>query len=143
MDNRCVERGERKTVCEDMNNLYGWSMSQYLPTEDFHENKVTKSSLKPILRTPDNDDYGFSIDCDLKYPSSIHGEPKYFPFLPDKKTSKVEDFSSYMMKIKPEKNKPTEKMIIDQKNKQRFLLHYRDLKFYIRHGIRIVKIHIF
>ena len=29
MGNRYVRRGERKIVYEDMNNLYGWSMSQY------------------------------------------------------------------------------------------------------------------
>ena len=42
---------------------------------------------------------------------------------------------------KPEKYKPTEKLIMDQTNKQRYFLHYRDLKFYMRHVIRIVKIH--
>ena len=46
-----------------------------------------------------------------------------------------------MMKNKPEKCKPTEKMIMDQTNKQRCFLHYRNLKFYIRHGIRVVKKH--
>ena len=46
MDNRYVKRGERKIVYEDMTNLYGWSMSQYLPTGDFREIKVTRSSLK-------------------------------------------------------------------------------------------------
>ena len=30
---------------------------------------------------------------------------------------------------------------MDQTNKQRYFLHYRDLNFYIRHGIRIVKVH--
>ena len=54
---------------------------------------------------------------------------------------KVEELSPYMMKNKPEKYKPTEKLIMDQTNKQRYFLHYRDLKFYIRHGIRIVKVH--
>ena len=29
MGNRYVKRGERKIVYEDMNNLYGWSMSQH------------------------------------------------------------------------------------------------------------------
>ena len=66
---------------------------------------------------------------------------KFFPLLPDKKTIKVEVFSSYKTTNKPEKYKPTEKLIMDQTNKQRYFLHYRDLKFYIRHGIRIVKIH--
>ena len=34
-------------------------MSQFLPTGDFREIKVTRSSLKTILRTPDNDEHGF------------------------------------------------------------------------------------
>ena len=29
-----------------MKNLYGWSMSQYLPTGDFCDIKVARSSLK-------------------------------------------------------------------------------------------------
>ena len=32
-------------------------------------------------------------------------------------------------------------MIKDQTNKQRYFLHYRDLKFHIIHGFRIVKVH--
>ena len=85
MGNRHVKRGERKIVYEDMTNLYGWSTSQYLPTGDFREIKNTRSSLKSVLRTPDNDDHGFFIECDLEYPSSIHEKTKYFPFLPEKK----------------------------------------------------------
>ena len=119
MGSRYVKRGDRKIVCEDMNNLYGWSMSQKLPTGDFREIEVTRSSLKRILRTPDNDEHGFLIECDLEYPSSIHEKTKYFPFLPDKKTPKIENFSPYMMTNKSEKNKPTEKLIMDQTNKQR------------------------
>ena len=49
MGSRYVKRGERKIVYEDMNNLYGWSMSQYLPTGDFREIKVTRSTLKTIF----------------------------------------------------------------------------------------------
>ena len=66
---------------------------------------------------------------------------KHFHFLPEKKTVKVEDFSPYMKTNKPEKYKPTEKLIMDQTNKQRYFLHYRDLKFYIRHGIRFLNVH--
>ena len=92
MGNRYVKRGERKIVYEDVNNLYGWSMSQYLPTGDFREIKVTKSSLKSILRTPNNNEHGFLIECDLEYPSNIHGKTKYFPFLPQKKNNKSRRF---------------------------------------------------
>ena len=46
-----------------------------------------------------------------------------------------------MMKIKPDKCKPTGKMIMDQTIKQRYFLHHRDLKDFIRHGIRILKLY--
>ena len=119
MGSRYVKRGERKILYEDLNNLYGWSMSQYLPTGDFREIKVTRRNIKSILRTPDNDDHGFLIECDLEYPNNIHEKTKHFPFLPEKKTIKIEDFSPYMMTNKPEKYKPTEKLIMDQTNKHR------------------------
>ena len=67
-------------------------MSQYLPTGDFREIKVTRSNKKTILRTPDNDDHGFLIECDLEYPFSIHKKTKHFPFLPEKKNSKSRRF---------------------------------------------------
>ena len=141
MGNRHVKKGERKIVYEDVNNLYGWSMSQYLATGDFREIKVTRSNIISILRTPDNNEHGFLIECDLEYPNNIHEKTKHFPFLPEKKTIKIEDFSPYMTINKPKKYKPTEKLIMDQTNKQRYFLHYRDLKFYIRHGIKILNVH--
>ena len=141
MGNRYVKRRKRKTVYEDMNNLYGWSRSQYPPTGDLREIKVTRNSLNTILRTPDIEEHGFSIECDFEYPSSIHEETKYFPFLPDKKTIKVDDFSPYMINNKPEKYKPSEKLFMDQTNKQRYFFQYKNLKFYLRQGIRIVTVH--
>ena len=92
MGSRYVKRGERKIVYENVTNLYGWSMSQYLPTGDFREIKVERSSLKTILRTPDNDEHGFLIECDLEYPSRIHEKTKHFPFLPEKKNNKSRIF---------------------------------------------------
>ena len=49
MGNRYLKRGDRKIVYEDMNNLHGWNMSQFLPTGEFREIKVTRSSLKTNL----------------------------------------------------------------------------------------------
>ena len=86
--NRYVKRGERKIVYVDLTNLYGWSMSQFLPTEDFREIQVTRSSLKAILRTPDNDEHGFLIECDLEYSSNIHEKQNIFHFYLRKKQLK-------------------------------------------------------
>ena len=46
--NRYAKRGEGTIEYEGMNNLYGWRMSQNLPTGYFREIKVTRSSLKTI-----------------------------------------------------------------------------------------------
>ena len=80
MGSRYVKRGERKILYKDLNNLYGWSMSQYLPTGDFREIKVTRSNIKSFLRTPDKYEHGFLIECDLEYPNSIHEKNKIFSF---------------------------------------------------------------
>ena len=140
MGSRYVERGERKIVYEDMKILYCWVMSQKLPTGDFCESKVTKSSLEAILGIPDIDEHGFLIEYDLEYSHSTHSKTKNFPILSDKKTIKAEVFSPYVMKNKPENYKPTEKLIMDQTKKQRYFLYYRDLKFSEGHGTRIVKV---
>ena len=114
MGNRYVKRGERKIVYEDMTIFYSLSMSQYLTTGDFHEIKVTRSSLKTILRTPDIYEHGFLKECDLEHSNSTHEKTEYFPFLPEKKTVKVEDFSPYMTTNKPEKYKLNKNLIMDQ-----------------------------
>ena len=67
-------------------------MSQYLPTGDFHEIKVTKSNLKTTLRTPDKNEHGFLIECDLEYPSSIHKKNKIFSIFTCEKNNKSRRF---------------------------------------------------
>ena len=35
----------------------------------------------------------------------------------------------------------SEKLNMDQTNKQRYFMHYRDLNFYVRHGISVTDIY--
>ena len=46
-----------------------------------------------------------------------------------------------MKEIKPDNYTSTKKLICDWSDKQNFLIHYRMLKFYIRHGTIIDKVH--
>ena len=72
-----------------MTNLYGWRMSHYLPTGDFHENEFKKKQaakvpfvwvqpniVKIILttnsRTPVNNKCGYLLEGDLKDSSKLH-----------------------------------------------------------------------
>ena len=46
-----------------------------------------------------------------------------------------------MKKIKPENYTKAKKLICDWSNKKNYLIHHRMLKFYVRHGIIVDKIH--
>ena len=35
----------------------------------------------------------------------------------------------------------TEKLILDQNNKTEYMVHYRMLKFYVKMGVKVTKIH--
>ena len=46
-----------------------------------------------------------------------------------------------MKQIKPENYAKSNKLICDWTDKKRYLVHYRMLKFYVRHGMVVDKIH--
>ena len=46
-----------------------------------------------------------------------------------------------MKEIKPDNYTSTKKLICDWSDKKNYLIHYRMLKFYIRHGMVVDKIH--
>ena len=53
----------------DANNLYGWAMSQYLPTSNFEklyfpEEYELEQIVEDMTFIPDDNDYGYFIDCD-------------------------------------------------------------------------------
>ena len=70
----------KKTLYIDANNLYGQSMSQYLPYDEIKFNNTVK--LEDILNTPDDSDIGYFIELDLTYPNDIKEKTKNFPFAP-------------------------------------------------------------
>ena len=80
MGPRYTESDENtKLLYIDADNLYAWAMSQYLPTGDFKKIKlcceydsVLMNEIKEdILNTPDDNEYGYFIECDLEYPAEI------------------------------------------------------------------------
>ena len=46
-----------------------------------------------------------------------------------------------MKQIRPNTYIPTKKLICDWSDKKNYLVHYRMLKFYIRHGMIVDKVH--
>ena len=95
MGPRFIESNENtKLLYIDANNLYGWAMSQYLPTGDFkkmrslaqncHESDsaLMNEITEDILNTPDDNEFGYFIECDLEYPAEIKEKTENFPLCP-------------------------------------------------------------
>ena len=75
------------------------------------------------------------------YPDNIKEKTKIFPFAPVNKKINPDNFNDYMKEIKPDTYIQTSKLICDWSDKINYLIHYRMLKFYIRHGKILNKVH--
>ena len=146
MGDRYVKSDENKKILYmDATNLYGYSMSQLLPYDEIemwhgHPDKYW-NWLDEILNTPDDADIGYFLEVDLKYPDNIKQKTKYFPFCPENKKINPNKYNDYINKIKPENYTKSNKLICDWTDKKKYLIHYRMLKFYVRHGMIVEKIH--
>ena len=97
-------------------------------------------SLEEILKTPDNSDIGYFIEVDLRYPNNIEEKTKNFPCCPGNKNIPKDKYKDYMRKIKPKNYTKAKKVLCDWFDKKNFLIHYRMLNFYVRHGMIVDKI---
>ena len=128
----------------DMNNLYCWAMLQYLPSGNFQiyeNNSITVSFITKVLNTHDCSNIGYVLIVDLIYPDNIKYKSKNFPFCPENKSINPANFIVYMKEHVPNPFRPTNKLICDQTNKEYYIVHYRNLKFYVHMGMIIKKVH--
>ena len=120
-------------------------MSQFLPYDEIemwhgHPDLLT-NCLEEILNTPNDSDIGYFLEVELKYPDNIKEKTKNFPFCPENKKINPHKYNDYMKKIKPKSYTKSNKLICDWTDKKKYLIHYRMLKFYARHGMVVEKIH--
>ena len=146
MSDRYVKSEDNKKITYmDATNLYGHSMSQFLPYDEIEmwhgHPDLYMNWLEEILNTPDDNEIGYFLEVDLKYPDNIKEKTKRFPFCPENKIIPKEKYNEYMNEIKPKNYTKSKKLICDWTDKNKYLIHYGMLKFYVRHGMIVVKIH--
>ena len=67
----------------DVNNLYGWAMSQKLCVEGFKcKKKILKLNEYFIKKYGEDSDKGYTLEVDVEYPKNLHDLHNDFPFLP-------------------------------------------------------------
>ena len=66
----------------DANNLFGWAMSQPLPTGACRWEEECEQLAKTIADHPANDPDGFILEVDLEYPEDLHNAHNAYPLAP-------------------------------------------------------------
>ena len=126
----------------DMNNLYRWAMSEYLPYEEFQwlEN-IDEFDINSINEKSDT---GYFLEVDLEYPDELHELHNDYPLAPEKLAVSSDMLSKYCKEIADEydiKVGDVKKLIPNLRNKTKYVLHYRNLQLYLFLGMKLIKIH--
>ena len=152
MGDRYIDHSDGKTIWYiDANNLYGYAMMQKLPYKEFEF--ITTTTLDPrtdfvrgkpsgfldtILNTPDDSDHDYYIVCDIDYTNECKERTEQLALMPNKRKI-IDNKLGYRQREKSKAR--SEKLMFDQNNKTEYMVHYRMLKFYVKMGVRVTKIH--
>ncbi|XP_050059716.1 uncharacterized protein LOC126551002 [Aphis gossypii] len=107
----------------DCVNLYGKSMLTELPFKDFEW--VDDFNID-VTKIADDSEVGYILQVDVDYPKNLHKTHNDFPFLTLNECSPNSNVKKLLTTLLPKKN---------------YIVHYKNLKQAISHGLKIVKIH--
>ena len=128
----------------DANNLYGWAMSQYLPTGGFRWMTEKQINNMDLAKYNENSKKGLILEVDLECPKELHDLHNDYPLGPEKVKVAEDMLSDYCKKIAEQYNISTglvHKLIPTLNNKEKYVLHYRNLQLYTDLGLKITKVH--
>ena len=89
-NNKCMKNYDKNKESSylkywDVNNLYGWAMSQKLPVNDFKWVKDLSKSDEPFLKSyNEKRKEGYFLEVDIQYPKNLHNVQNDLPFLPER-----------------------------------------------------------
>ena len=129
----------------DANNLYGLSMIQKLPYRSLKwDDKITEDDIISY----DNGRTGYILEVDLEYPKELHDLHNDYPLAPEVMNVKTNMLSEKQVDIyklingsKEPKDEKTKKLILNLNDKSQYVVHIRTLQFYLKHGLKLKKIH--
>ena len=109
----------------NLNNLYGWAMSQKLPVNKFEWTEDTSQFNEDFIKNYNKEcDDGYFLEVYVQYPEKLHELHNDLPFLPEK------------MNIEK-----VEKLVTNLHDKTEYVIHIRNLKEALNHGLIFKKVH--
>jgi hypothetical protein len=128
----------------DANNLYGWAMMQCLPTGNFQWlteyeiNNLKFNDIKSDAKT------GYILEVDLKYPKELHPKHTDYPLAPESlevPREWVGEYTESLIKRNGGKYIDVKKLVPNLHDKKKYIIHYRNLQYYLSQGMILEKIH--
>ena len=109
----------------DVNNLYGWAISQKFPVNNVEWIKDTSQFNEDFIRNYNKEsDEGYFLEVDGQYLEKLHERHNDSPFVPEK------------MKIEK-----VEKLVANLHDKTKCVIHIRNLKQALNYGLILKKVH--
>ncbi|CAH1770177.1 7781_t:CDS:1, partial [Entrophospora sp. SA101] len=130
----------------DANNLYGWAMSQYLPTGGFKwltSIPVEPSSplVQKILTIKEKSNRGCCLEVKLSIPKELHPKFRDYPMCPERMKVPYDWYGSKQKEWIGKQRPDTEKLILTLHDKDHYVIHYRNLQQCIREGYVLEKVY--
>ncbi|XP_050544312.1 uncharacterized protein LOC126907238 [Daktulosphaira vitifoliae] len=123
-----IKQQKFEIIYLDVNNLYGWSMSQHIPCGDFKWLDVDDETkiLKTVEELPADSPIGMALEVTVSYLKELHDVHNKMPFLPERKCPP---------------NSRVKKLLSTFDQKENYVIHYLNLKQAMANGLKVEKVH--
>ena len=111
-------------------------MSKPLPKKNFKW-KCVLPIEKEILDKKETAETGWILEVDLDYPQELHEEHNSFPLAP----KKMSDYQNSLIKDLDLKPPKCNKLLLSLQDKKNYVVHYRNLLFYLKQGMKLKRVH--
>ena len=138
-----LEKPNSHIMYLDANNLYGWAMSKSLPTGGFRWVDDCDGLANTVKNLSANGPEGCILEVDLEYPQELHDGHNANPLAPVRMEVKKDWMSEYQHNLLGVGVAPTkvEKLVPNLRDKELYVLHYRNLQLYMSLGMHLTKVH--
>ncbi len=116
-------------------------MSESLPIGKFRFLSDAEIANFDLSSVASDSSIGYFVECDLTYPHHLHDLHSDYPLAPEHLTVSEDMLSDYARTVKDKTWRPTSKLTPNLQNKTKYVCHYRNLQFYVKHGLIVTKIH--
>ena len=122
----------------DMNNLYGFGMSGYLPYGGLKCLKNVDNF--DVISISEKSPIAYIVKIDLEYPEELHVLHNDYPLAPEKLAIPYDMLSDYCKKLADKyeiKISDVKKLIPNLGNRANYVLHCRNLQLYLSIGVKL------